>query len=398
MLGNVTFAELITFTRASPAWRFNASGLLVQEGNNVPRFDYDPVTLQARGMLVEEAATNLCTYSADFSNAAWAKTGISVAAGGAVGPDGASSMWKLVETAVAGSHGLIRNSNVTVGENSPVTIWFVLKAGERRYGRVRLATNIGFLSEVRFDLVAGKVINSAGAVIGDLEPYGGAGCWRVALTATTQVGSTNLTGSGVYFWDTPTGGSGGVDAYTGDGASGVFCFAAQVEQRAFPSSYVATTTAIATRAAETASVPTLSKFGFNPAEGTFIVEAEGIQANAKYAFCVSDGTTNNMMGVSRQGTSVLQSRVTTGGVVVGIGLSSSYNGERVKVGLTYGQGAHDACLNGGPVLSAASGTPSVLNTLRVGSLTNVGQVGGWVRSLRYYPRRLSNAELQALTA
>lgn len=397
MLGNVPFAELITFTRASAAWRFNASGILVQEGNNVPRYDYDPVTLQSRGMLVEEAATNLCTYAADFSNAAWTKTGISLVAGSALGPDGASSMWKLVESAATGSHGLIRNNNVTVGENSAVTMWFVLKAAERRYGRVRLATNIGFLSEVRFDLVAGKVVNSAGAVIGDLEPYGGSGCWRVALTATTQAGSTILTGSGVYFWDTPTGGSGGVDAYTGDGVSGILCFAAQVEQRAFASSYVTTTSAIATRAAETASITALSKFGFNPAEGTFIVDAEGVQPNAKYAFCVSDGTTNNMMGVSRQGTSVLQARVTTGGVVVGIGLSSSYNGERVKVGLTYGQGVHDACLNGGVVLSAVSGTP-VVNTLRVGSLTNVGQVGGWIRSLRYYPRRLSNAELQALTA
>ena len=48
----------VSFTRASTAWRFNSSGVLVPETTNTPRFQYDPSSLVARGLLVEEAATN----------------------------------------------------------------------------------------------------------------------------------------------------------------------------------------------------------------------------------------------------------------------------------------------------------------------------------------------------
>lgn len=43
-----------------------------------PRFDYDPVTLLPRGLLVEEARTNLTLYSEQFDNAAWTKLNATV--------------------------------------------------------------------------------------------------------------------------------------------------------------------------------------------------------------------------------------------------------------------------------------------------------------------------------
>ncbi len=45
----------ITFTRANPiATVTNSLGLIQTVGANVPRFDYDPVTLAAKGLLIEE--------------------------------------------------------------------------------------------------------------------------------------------------------------------------------------------------------------------------------------------------------------------------------------------------------------------------------------------------------
>jgi hypothetical protein len=50
----------ITFTRAlGTATRVNGSGLIEIVNANLPRFDYDPVTLAPKGLLVEEARTNL---------------------------------------------------------------------------------------------------------------------------------------------------------------------------------------------------------------------------------------------------------------------------------------------------------------------------------------------------
>ena len=51
----------ITFSRGTGATRVNASGFIETVGNTTPRFDYDPVTLAPRGLLIEEARTNLFT-------------------------------------------------------------------------------------------------------------------------------------------------------------------------------------------------------------------------------------------------------------------------------------------------------------------------------------------------
>ncbi len=54
-----TLDPRVTFTRASSATRFNSVGTLVLMTTDQPRFDYNPNTLAARGLLIEEARTNL---------------------------------------------------------------------------------------------------------------------------------------------------------------------------------------------------------------------------------------------------------------------------------------------------------------------------------------------------
>jgi len=53
----------ITFSRASPASRINSSGAIESVGNNVARFDFDPVSREPKGLLIEEARTNLLLNS-----------------------------------------------------------------------------------------------------------------------------------------------------------------------------------------------------------------------------------------------------------------------------------------------------------------------------------------------
>jgi hypothetical protein len=57
----------ISFTRASAANYFNSAGVLTSATTNEPRFDYDPVTLVSKGLLVEVARTNLLLNSASLS-------------------------------------------------------------------------------------------------------------------------------------------------------------------------------------------------------------------------------------------------------------------------------------------------------------------------------------------
>ncbi len=43
----------ITFTRASSAIRVNSSGMIEALEVDIPRLDYDPITLQPKGLLIE---------------------------------------------------------------------------------------------------------------------------------------------------------------------------------------------------------------------------------------------------------------------------------------------------------------------------------------------------------
>jgi hypothetical protein len=52
------FTDLFSLVRAGSAWRFDAAGTLTEVAANQPRVDYDPATLAARGLLLEEGATN----------------------------------------------------------------------------------------------------------------------------------------------------------------------------------------------------------------------------------------------------------------------------------------------------------------------------------------------------
>ncbi|GAB4282856.1 MAG: hypothetical protein Kow0058_01460 [Roseovarius sp.] len=51
-------SEVVSFTRASTATHFDANGELQTVALDAPRFDHDPLTGEARGLLIEEARTN----------------------------------------------------------------------------------------------------------------------------------------------------------------------------------------------------------------------------------------------------------------------------------------------------------------------------------------------------
>ncbi len=69
----------LTFTRADIGWSYDAAGLLVENAIDAPRFDYDPVTLESLGLLIEQARTNLCLWSRNMAQTAWAKVDMTAA-------------------------------------------------------------------------------------------------------------------------------------------------------------------------------------------------------------------------------------------------------------------------------------------------------------------------------
>jgi hypothetical protein len=95
-----------------------------------PRFDYDPVTLAARGLLVEESRTNLLLYSEQFDNAAWDKVDSTITSNSVASPDGTISADTLTQSAT----GVARVRQIqTLTSSQPYTLSCFAKAGTSNY-------------------------------------------------------------------------------------------------------------------------------------------------------------------------------------------------------------------------------------------------------------------------
>jgi len=91
-----------------------------------PRFDYDPVTLAPKGLLIEEQRVNYCLYSEDFTQASWAKSNTTVAGNSAVSPSGAVTADTITASA---SNGTIRQAIITTAVPFTFSIYLKRKTG-----------------------------------------------------------------------------------------------------------------------------------------------------------------------------------------------------------------------------------------------------------------------------
>lgn len=71
IVNNGVLAPFVTFTRASTGTYFDSAGVMRTAAVDEPRIDYDPATLELRGLLVEEQRTNLLLRSQEFDNVSW---------------------------------------------------------------------------------------------------------------------------------------------------------------------------------------------------------------------------------------------------------------------------------------------------------------------------------------
>lgn len=381
-----SFSDLITFTRASGGGRFNAQGQYEWLPANQPRIDFDPVTGEAKGLLIEEQRTNLLTYSSDFANAVWTKTDVTVTSG-FISPSGLADAYGFIEPSTGSvSPRATRGTSLTAGRHM---FAFYAKAGLRSW--VRATTSNGSVgNDIWFDVATG-VVGNVGTLGGGLGAVGsiapaGNGFFRcqVSFTATAGNNFTNIAAANAN----------GEVFYAVTGGAAIYAWGAQLEAGAFPTSYIPTTTAQVTRAADIASVNELSPW-YRADEGSFIAEFKTpVNSAIKLAYRIGNGTgsvgpyaINSDARVDKAGTG----RIITHTAVAGDGL--------VKHGLSYDVAGIYASANGFAVLSSTQKVQNAPAQLHIGS-DSAGnfKLNGHIRALRFYPKRLSDTELQSLTA
>jgi hypothetical protein len=375
----------ITFTRASTATFFNSSGVLTSASNDVARFDYNPATLAPLGLLIEESRTNLLTYSADFGDAAWSKSETNVSTNSTLAPDGTTSADTLTPSTNNAGHTFSRLGIIT-GAGTFTDSLFIKPNG---YNFVVSSADTGGF--VIFDLSNGTINSTSGGATGTITAVGN-GWYRCVATRTT-------TGAATIQYQIRI--AAGTFSYAGDGTSGLFVWGAQLEAGAFPTSYIPTTTTALTRAADVASVGTLTPW-YNAVEGTIYAEysLSAISTTAaQTAVFISDNTSNNRNNIRTSGPSSNNAGVVVSGGVLQSALTSAIAVVNVTQKIASAYKVNDFAYSdkGGAVLTDTTGTIPTVTQMQLGNGLSAEFLNGYLRRVVFYPRRLANAELQSIT-
>lgn len=396
----VTPASL-TFSRASTAYRVNASKLLESVATNVLRHQYNPSTGDYEGVLLEESRTNLLLRSAEFDNASWTKARASVSANTASAPDGTTTADTLIEdTTATNSHQATQNVTITAGAFVAQSIWAKRAAGDR-YLQLQFYDGSSDGARAVFDLSGGTVsasgaLNAGTFTAAGIEAYpdGWYRCYvagKVGAASTTVTNAVLLSNAGTF----------GGAIYTGDGTSGLYLWGAQFEQGGtFPTSYIPTAGATAARSGDIATL-TLGEW-FNASEGALFADLvfpgiDDVSGGIDYYVRLDDGTSNNMLTFRLDANAPAGSKF-----LAHNGSTQAYiNGQAISEYIRYRQAfayktddfafAHEGAIVVGTDSSGA--LPTGLNRLTLLS-------GGayHIRRVAYFGRRLTNAELIDLTA
>lgn len=225
-----------TLTRASTGTYWDKNGVLQTAVANALRITYDPTDLtQAPYALIETSITNLLLQSQTVASSAWTSTGVTISPNSLTAPDGTTTGDTVTSPGFSISY---LSQPVTLPLNAVYTYSTFFKSISGR-GKVFFEVQIaGSYSYPAFNLTTGTASSPVGSA--SIQNVGN-GWYRCSVTFTT--GSSGANAVTATFFDN-------VGLTTSGFSYGVW--GAQLETGTI-SSYVATTTAQVTRAADVIS-------------------------------------------------------------------------------------------------------------------------------------------------
>lgn len=403
-----------TTTRATNAWYFNSAGTLTQASSNTPRFDYDPATLLLKGLLIEDARTNSQT-NPRMEGAASGTPGTSPTGWSGGGFFNQQIIGVGVENGIPYID--YRSSGTSVGSS---TYWWLIP--------VPLSQNVAAaVSQLWTGSTYMRLI--AGAWPGGNVPRVQVEFFDAADASTTGTNtSVNITPTGAAlntqrFSCTAT----ATGATTAKVRMSIACNipadtpvdmtfrigAPQLELGAFASSVImppAGSPGASTRNADTiksTSIPWL-----NASEGTFL------WTGAPVNFPSTVDTLNRPFGLSKASAPTQEQFIA---YLTGVGGSAGFHWQAVsggsnlydisattsaatwatqqKVACVYKTASHAVRRGATAASSAAAGVPTGVDQIFFGQGPNGGAqaLAGHILNFTYYPLRLTDAQLQALT-
>ena len=401
----------ITFTRASTATYVGANGLIKTAGVDEARFDHDPTTGESLGLLIEEIRTNLLPESEDLTSGLITKLAITTSNdAGVIAPDGTAGATRVIQDNTTAQH-LIGDTagGLTLGGNYALSCF--VKAGTTDLVWFSVNSYTNWVDDWNFfiNLTTGSVYHNSNNISSanlKVEEYPN-GWWRLSMVARQEPAGGGAGGLWLGHANPDLSNS---TNFAGDGSTYFYAWGFQMEAGSFPTSYIPTSGSTATRAVDDASITGASFSNFyNPTEGSVYCNYNriGLQAPSTTVptpWGFSDGSFSNSMSLVG-GYSIPTNRRFD--ILVSGSSTAQLNFTNAETALTYHKAAvayktNDVAgsYNGGSILTDTDTNIPAVNQLCIGRrdpLSLVDYLNGHIAQLTYYPKRLTNAQLQTLT-
>lgn len=363
----------VTITRAlNTATRVNSSGYIEIVNANLPRFDFSPTSIgTCNGLLIEESRANICTYSQDFFNPPWATVNASLTAASGISPDGTNNATNLTFSATSGF--MARATAIPISGSTTYTHSIYMRA-----------TSGTFKTKI-------SRTNGATWVTATVSP-------ELTLTTTWQRFDITYT-SGVA--DTVSDFIVGAESktpYTMPATGTIQIYGAQVEAGAFPTSYIPTVFTSLTRNADAVSMTgtNFSDWYSSSSAALAAVVIPNIATGTRPIWQLDDTTANEIIAL-RGNVANPELYIVDGGTP-----QAQLDAGTITAGTQYGlcaAFAANSCAvsqNGATPVTTATATMPTVTQARIGS-DGSNFLNGAVRTLRYWPQRILNAETQAFS-
>lgn len=397
-----------SLTRSGNATYYDSDGILVTAGGHVPRFDHDPGDClnptsprycSPRGLLIESVTTNDFAYSNAFDNAAWLNFAYDpdITPNATVAPDNTATAYLIEDTNKNASNNDKLFYNNFTGHAAGTTLVFsvYVKAGTSHIMGITMQEAGVSNSDLFVDLNTGTTNSTTKPHGVEALPNGWFRVWITHVKTTTNT---------MTAWIMP---ATTISSFSPAELGSIYVWGAQMEinQKSYPTSYVATSGSAMGRVADSLNTPGPAFFS-NPSASTIFLE-----------FYNPGGPTTQMGSLlnidqnSSGGADYLRIQGASGGGM-GIQLSSSSSllvnqslqppvkgNDSEKIAISFQANQFQAAMNGLNSFSTPAYTPLTgISYFSLGegpSLTN--QLNGHIQTLIYWPDTLSLPALQNLS-
>jgi hypothetical protein len=380
----------IGVTRETTGSRTNQAGIIDYKDNNIARINYEG---GVGSLLLEPQRTNLVLQSEAFDTVSWTKIATTITADSIVSPSGIQNADTIIANGVSGFHYIYNSATVSSGITYSISVY--AKKGTNNFIQLAGGTIVyGNNFYANFDLNNGLVGTVGSTATASIKSVGN-GWYRCVITGNTISNIINDAFAVIGIVSSAT----SVRAEANILTTNIYLWGAQIEQGAYPTSYIPTTTTALTRNADTFTRNNIYTNGLiTSAGGTWFVELNNnlnlIRDNGLGFFLdtSSSGITNGFIIRSNTAlSSRLVVEVRQGGSIIS---TTDVLTNTVKIAIKWDGTLANVYVNGVIRLTNIPFTTTLMEFLNTNSSIGMPY---YIKSTMLFPTPLTNTEMINLT-